>query len=95
MKESDLPGVIQKRLDVLDRKAAWLAAESGVSRSHLYGFLAGHVGTGKKKRESVRLRWEAIEKLFDVLGLSVSIEVSEKTTPARRRKVPTPPDMPV
>lgn len=88
MKESDLPGLIKKRLEELGRSVNWLAKESGVSRAHIYAF----IGRGNKL---VRLRWENLEKVFATLGFDISIEVSPKSGKALRRKAPTPPEMPL
>lgn len=85
MKESELPGVIEKLLSELGRKKNWLATESGVNRAQFYEFMAG---------ES-RLRWDALEKIFAALGRTISIEVQEKSGKPLRRKTPTPPNMPV
>ncbi len=87
MKESDLPGFIKKRLKELGRNNSWLVAESGMPRSQLYAYLGEKGGH--------RLKWPMLEKLFAILGLSISIEISPKSGKPLTRKPPTPPDMPL
>jgi len=85
MKESDLPGVIAKRLEELGRNKNWLATESGIARAQFYDFMKG----------DSRLKWPTLEKVFAILGLSLSIEVGPKEGKALRRAIPKPPNMPV
>jgi hypothetical protein len=89
MKDLDLPGVVRRRLEQLDKSPAWLAQQSELSRSLVYAYLSTNPKAAKN------LSWENKEKLFAALGLTISIEVTEKTGKRAHRKGPPAPDMPL